>query len=313
MPTILAAEATLDVPVWFWGAFIGVVVLLLTLDLALFHRKPHEVRTREAVGWAAFWIGLSLAFNAWVWWEFGAKHGLDFFTGYVVEESLSVDNLFVFLLLFTYFKVPPPLQHRVLFFGILGAIVFRMAFVWAGAELLERFHWVNWIFGAFLVFTAAKLLFQRDAEPDPSKNAVLRLVKRFVPFTDAYDGARLTTMKDGRRVATMLLVVIFVVEATDIAFAVDSVPAVFGVTHEPFIVFTSNICAILGLRSIYFLLARFMGAFRFLKPGLALVLGFVGVKMFGLFEIGSGLSLGIIGGILTLATVASIVAPKKKD
>jgi tellurite resistance protein TerC len=271
------------------------------------------VRTREAVAWTVFWVALALIFNGWVWWQFGRQHAVDFFTGYVVEESLSVDNLFVFLLLFSYFKVPAPLQHRVLFFGILGAIVFRFVFVWLGSELLARFDWVNWVFGAFLVFTGGKLLLQRNEEPDPSKNAVLRLVRRFVPFVHEYEGTRLTTVRDGRRMATLLLVVVVVVEATDIAFAVDSVPAVFAVTREPFIVFTSNICAILGLRSIYFLLARFMSAFRFLKPGLAFVLAFVGVKMFHVFEIGSEVSLAIIGGILSVATTASILAPQKDD
>jgi tellurite resistance protein TerC len=237
---------------------------------------------------------------------------MDFFTAYVVEESLSVDNLFVFLLLFDYFKVPPPLQHRVLFFGILGAIVFRLSFVLAGAELLENFHWMNWVFGAFLVLTAVKLLFSKESNLDPSMNPVLRFFQRFVPFTAQYEGTRLTVVRDGRRVATMLLVVISIVEATDIVFAVDSVPAVLAITPDRFIAFTSNVAAILGLRAIYFLLARFMSAFRYLKPALAVILGFVGVKMFGMFKISSEMSLGVIASVLAAAVVASVLNPARE-
>ena len=313
MNWLLAADVPppIEVPAWFWEAFIGGVVALLLLDMAVFHRKPHEVRTREAVGWTVFWISLALAFNAWIWHEFGQKQAIDFFTAYVVEESLSVDNLFVFLLIFQHFKVPPPLQHRVLFFGILGAIVMRFLFIFAGIALISAFHWVNWVFGAFLVFTALKLLLQKDGESDPSKSWYVRLLERALPFSPEYHGTNLTTRRDGRRVATMLLLVVLVIEATDVAFAVDSIPAVIGITQERFIVFTSNICAILGLRAIYFLLARFMGAFRYLKPGLALVLGFVGVKMFGLFEVSSGLSLVVIAAILGVAASASLLHPEK--
>jgi tellurite resistance protein TerC len=316
MPWLLAAEsASLPVPALFWEIFTGAVIALLLVDLVVFHRKPHEVRTSEAVGWTIVWVGLALAFNAWIWWYFSPAHGskpaIDFFTAYVVEESLSVDNLFVFLLIFQHFKVPPPLQHRVLFFGILGAIVMRFAFIFAGIELIQRFHWINYVFGAFLVFTAGKLLFSKEEEKDPTKGLIVRTLQRVMPFVPEFVEGRLTVKRDGRRVATMLLLVILVVEATDVAFATDSIPAVIGVTQDRFIVFTSNVCAILGLRAIYFLLARFMGAFRYLKPGLAVVLGFVGVKMFGLFEISSGWSLAVIGGVLAIAATASLLNPEE--
>lgn len=313
MNWLLAADAQppIEVPAWFWEAFIGGVVLLLLLDMAVFHRKPHEVRTREAVGWTIFWVGLALVFNGWVWHAFGQKHAIDFFTAYVVEKSLSVDNLFVFLVIFQYFQVPPPLQHRVLFFGILGAIVMRFVFISLGVALVTQFAWVNYVFGGFLVFTALKLLLSKEGDADPSKSWFVRALRKAVPFVPEYHDTKLIVRHDGRRRATMLLLVILVIEASDVAFAVDSIPAVIGVTHERFIVFTSNICAILGLRSIYFLLARFMGAFRYLKPGLALVLAFVGVKMFNLFEVSSGVSLAVIAGILVVATTASLLHPEQ--
>jgi TerC family integral membrane protein len=311
----LLAEAAppIEVPTWFWECFIGGVVALLLLDLLVFHRHPHEVRTREAIFWSIVWIGLALIFNAWVWWEFGPVHGKNFFVAFVVEKSLSVDNLFVFLLIFQYFKVPPALQHRVLFFGVLGAIVMRFAFIMAGIALIQAFWWVNYIFGAFLVFTAVKLLLVKEDGVDPERKWFVRLIEKAVPFTPEYHGGNLTVRKDGRRIATMLLLVVLIVEATDVAFAVDSIPAVIGITQERFIVFTSNIAAILGLRAIYFLLARFMGAFHYLKPGLALVLAFVGVKLFGFFHVleDSTVSLSVICGILAVATVASILRPEK--
>jgi TerC family integral membrane protein len=309
MNELADAVATLEVPTWFWEAFVAGVVGLLVLDLFVFHRRPHEVRAHEAVGWTIFWIALALLFNGWVWWEFGRRPALDFFQAYILEKALSVDNLFVFLLIFQYFKVPPELQHRVLFFGVLGAIVTRFVFISVGIALVSAFEWVMYVFGAFLLFTAVKLLFRKEADKDPSKLLVVRLVRRVVPFVPEYDGRRLTTRRDGRRVATMLLLVILVVESTDVVFAVDSIPAVIGVTREKFIVFTSNVFAILGLRSIYFLLARFMGEFRYLEPGLALVLGFIGLKMFDVFHISSEVSLAIIGGILLFATVASLLHP----
>jgi len=306
------AAGHVEVPVWFWEAFIGGVLLLLVLDLAVFHKRPHEVTAREALLWTIFWVSLAMAFNGWIWMEFGAKPALDFFTAYVVEESLSVDNLFVFILLFQFFKVPDALRHRVLFFGIVGAIVTRLVFIVVGIELIERFGRLKYVLGAFLVFTAIRLLFAKKETKDPSQTWAVRSIKRVLPFTPEYHEGRLTVVKDGKRVATMLLLVILVVEATDVAFAVDSIPAVIGVTHDKFIVFTSNVCAILGLRAIFFLLARFMTKFRYLEPGLALVLGFVGAKMFGIFEPSSLVSLLIIASILVLATVLSIADAEKK-
>ena len=309
-PLLAEAAPKIEVPAWFWEGFVGGVVVLLLLDLLVFHRKPHEVRTREAIFWSLVWIGLALLFNAWIWWEFGTEHAINFFTAFVVEKSLSVDNLFVFLIIFNYFKVPPALQHRVLFFGVLGAIIMRFVFITAGIALIQAFDWVNWIFGAFLVFTAVKLLFAKEDDVNPEHKWFVRLIERVVPFTPAYHDGKLTIRKDGRRVATMLLLVVLIVEATDVAFAVDSIPAVIGITQERFIVFTSNIAAILGLRAIYFLLARFMGAFRYLKPGLALILLFVGLKLFGFFHISSWVSLGVISTILAIATVASVLHPE---
>jgi tellurite resistance protein TerC len=314
MNLLLASEGAppIVVPTWFWEAFIGGVIVFLILDLVVFHRHPHEVRTREAAGWTVFWIAIALVFNGWIWHAFGKVHAIDFFTAYFVEKSLSVDNLFVFLLIFGFFKVPPPLQHRVLFFGIIGAIVVRLIFILVGVELLEAFHWMNYVFGAILVFTAIKLL-RSSEETDPTKGPIVRLVTRMLPFVPEYHDGRLTVVRDGKRVATLLLFVICIVEATDIVFAVDSIPACLAITKEPFIVFTSNIFAILGLRAIYFLLARFMASFRYLKPGLALVLLFVGVKMFKVVELSSGWSLAVIFAILAVATVASILFPEKKE
>ena len=310
LPFLAEAAPPIEVPAWFWEGFVGGVVVLLLLDLLVFHRKPHEVRTREAIFWSLVWIGLALLFNAWIWWEFGTEHAINFLTAFVVEKSLSVDNLFVFLIIFQYFKVPPELQHRVLFFGVLGAIVMRFAFIVAGIALIQAFGWVNWIFGAFLVFTAIKLLLAKEDEGNPEEKWFVRLIEKAVPFVPEYHAGKLTIRKDGRRVGTMLLLVVLVVEATDVAFAVDSIPAVIGITQEQFIVFTSNVCAILGLRAIYFLLARFMGAFRYLKPGLALILAFVGVKLFGFFHVSSWVSLGVIAGILAVATIASVLHPE---
>jgi tellurite resistance protein TerC len=313
MHWLLAQTPHVEVPIWFWEAFIGGVVVMLLVDLVVVHRNPHAVSTREALGWSIFWVALSLAFNWWVWVEFGPAAAVDFFTAFVLEKSLSVDNLFVFILLFQYFKLPAALQHRVLFFGVLGAIVTRLLFIIAGIELLERFDWLKYVLGGFLVYTAVRLLFAKVEDKDPSKSWGVRLITAVVPFTPEYHGSKLTIVKDGRRVATMLLLVILVVEATDVAFAVDSIPAVIGVTNDKFIVFTSNVCAILGLRAIYFLLAKFMTTFRYLETGLALILGFVGAKMFGVFHPSSGMSLAVIGSILVIATVLSVAFPKKKE
>lgn len=299
-----------------WVGFALFVVAMLVLDLKVFHKHAHEVRTKEALGWSIFWIALALAFNAAIVPWLGAQKATEFLTAYLLEKSLSVDNLFVFVVLFQYFHIPGELQHRVLFFGVLGAIVLRLIFIVVGAGLLAHFHWMTYVFGGFLVITAAKLMFAGESDQDPSKNFALRLAKRWFRFTDELDGQNLTIVKDGVRYGTPLLLVLIVVEATDVVFAVDSVPACLAVSTDPFIVFTSNIFAILGLRALYFLLARFLGSFRFLKYGLALVLGFVGVKMIlqGLdhkFE--TWVSLVVIGSVLAIATVASILFPTKPE
>ena len=291
-----------------WAGFTAFVVAMLALDLGVFHRKAHEVRFREALAWSAVWVALALAFNLAVWRWFGPTKGLEFLTGYLVEKALSVDNIFVFLIIFSYFAVPKEHQHRVLFWGILGALVMRAVFILAGAALLEAFHWVIYVFGGILILTGVKMLRQRNTEIHPERNPILRLFHRLVPTVAENHGSKFTVVKDGRRFATPLLAVLVAVEATDLVFAVDSIPAVFAVTRDPFIVYTSNIFAILGLRAMYFLLAGVMDRFRYLKPGLATVLVFVGVKMTlaDLYKIPVGVSLAVVAGILTVAVVASL-------
>jgi tellurite resistance protein TerC len=294
---------------WMWGGFTAFVLAMLALDLGVFHRKAHEVRFREALAWSAVWVALALAFNAVIWHGYGPTKGLEFLTGYVIEKALSVDNIFVFLVLFSYFAVPKDDQHRVLFWGILGALVMRALFIVAGAALIERFHWIIYVFGGLLLVTGVKLFAQRNEQMHPERNPVFRLFTRFVPSVPDYHGHRFTVVKNGRRYATPLLAVLVLVEATDLVFAVDSIPAVFAVTTDPFIVYTSNIFAILGLRAMFFLLAGVMDRFRYLKPGLAAVLVFVGAKMMmtGVYKIPIAVSLGVVAGILVVAIVASLV------
>jgi len=295
-----------------WIGFTVFVLAMLALDLGVFHRKAHAVRVREACVWSAVWIGLALFFNAGVYFWFGPERALEFLTGYLIEKALSVDNLFVFLVLFSYFAVPPPLQHRVLFWGIVGALVMRAGFIMAGAALIQQFHWVIYIFGAFLVFTGIKLLSAREGgDINPERNLVLRLFRKIVPTVPDYRGARFSVMEAGRRYATPLLTVLVVIEATDIVFAVDSIPAIFAVTTDPFILFTSNIFAILGLRALYFLLAGMIGKFRFLKVGLGLVLAFVGAKMLlaGFIHVPIAVSLGVVAALLSLSVAASLLFP----
>lgn len=262
-----------------WAGFTAAVIALLAVDLLVFHRRVHEVGSREALAWSAGWVGLALLFNLGIYRWFGHRHGLEFFTGYLIELALSVDNLFVFILIFSTFGVPAAYQHRVLFWGILGAQVMRAVFILLGAALLTAFHWVVFLFGGFLVYTGVKILFSRGTEVHPERNPVLKLFGKVIPSIPEFDGPRFLTKRKGRWVATALLPVLVVVEATDVVFAVDSIPAIFAVTKDPFIVYTSNIFAILGLRSFYFLLASAMGKFRYLKIGLGIVLLFVGVKM----------------------------------
>jgi len=293
-----------------WVAFTAFVLAMLALDLGVFHRRAHEVRLKEAATWSAVWVGLAVAFNVAVWTWFGPTKGLEFLTGYVIEKALSVDNVFVFLVIFSYFSVPKAYQHRVLFWGIVGALVMRAVFILAGAALLERFHWVMYVFGAILILTGIKMLVQRNAELHPERNPVFLLFRRFVPSVPEYNGQSFSVVRDGKRYATPLLAVLVAVEATDLVFAVDSIPAVFAVTKDPFIVYTSNIFAILGLRAMYFLLAGVMDKFRYLKVGLATVLVFVGIKMTvaDLYKIPVGVSLGVVAMILVIAVVASLLA-----
>ena len=293
---------------WMWGAFVGFILAMLAVDLLVLHRDAHEVSMREAGIWSAVWIGLALAFGTLIWAVWGPEAGGQYLAGYLIEKSLSVDNIFVFALIFGYFAVPARYQHRVLFWGVLGALVFRAIFIAAGATLLEQFHWMIYVFGAFLVFTAVRMATARTDHTDPGKNPVLRLMRRTIPMTEAYAGPRFAVREAGRWVATPLLAVLVVVETTDIVFAVDSIPAIFAVTDDTFLVFTSNAFAILGLRALYFLLAGLIDRFRYLKMGLAVVLGFVGAKMLltDVVHIPIWISLVAIACILGVALAASL-------
>jgi tellurite resistance protein TerC len=294
-----------------WLGFTLFVLAMLALDLGVFHRTAHVVGVREALVWTAVWIALALGFNVGVYFWFGAERAFEFLTGYVIEKALSVDNIFVFLIIFSVFAVPAALQHRILFWGILGALIMRAIFIVLGAALLQRFHWVIYIFGAFLVYTGIKLLRQQAHEVHPERNLLFRLFRRCVPAVHDYHGGHFTVVQNGRRCATPLLLVLVAIEATDLVFAVDSIPAIFAVTKDPFIVYTSNIFAILGLRALYFALAGMMGKFHYLKVGLSLVLIFVGVKMLlsGIYAIPILVSLGVIVGLLASAIVASQLRP----
>jgi tellurite resistance protein TerC len=297
--------------IWFWIGFVGFILAMLSLDLGVFHRTPHEVRAREAAIWTTVWVVLALLFAAGLYAIFGHRAGLTFLTGYVIEESLSVDNIFVIVLIFEFFRVPKISQHRVLFYGILGALVMRGLFIGVGAVLIARFHWILYIFGAMLVFTGVRMAFKRDDEFDGNENPIVKFVRRVVPMSRDFHGKHFFIVEAGRKVATPLLLVLILVEFTDLIFAVDSIPATFGVTTDPFLVFTSNIFAILGLRSLYFLLAAVVDRFHLLKYGLAIILTFVGVKMLGekYFEIGITASLAIILGVLAAAIIASMAFP----
>lgn len=291
-----------------WLIFNAVVLSLLALDLGVFHRKVHVISVREALTWSAVWIALSLAFNAVIYFWLGRGPAVEFLTGYVIEKSLSVDNIFVIVLIFAFFRVPAELQHRVLFWGILGALVMRGGFIAAGSALIQRFEWVIYLFGAFLVITGVRMAFNREESFDPADSFMMRIAKRIIPMSDDYEGKRFFTRVNGRRAATPLFLALLVVESTDLIFAVDSIPAIFAVTQNPFIVYTSNVCAILGLRSLYFALAGMMSKFIYLKIGLAAVLSFVGVKMLlaGVWHMPTLMSLGVIIAILAIAVIASM-------
>jgi len=283
-----------------WLGFTGFVLALLAVDLGVFHRKAHEVGVREALGWSVAWVSLAVLFGAGVFYLAGPERGMEFAAGYLIEKALAVDNIFVFLVIFSTFAVPLAYQHRVLFWGILGALVLRAVFILAGAALLQRFHWVLYLFGALLVATGLKLLVKREAAPHPERNPLFRLLSRLVPSVPEFDGSRFFVVRNGRRLATPLLLVLLAVETSDVIFAVDSIPAIFAVTRDPFIVYTSNIFAILGLRSMYFLLAGVIERFAHLQVGLALVLVFVGVKMLlvDFYKIPIGISLAVIALLL---------------
>ncbi len=304
--------ATIGTPL-FWTVFLLGVGAILVLDLGVLNRKAHVVRPREALLWVGLCVTLAALFAAWLFWRFGSRVGLEFVTGYLIEYALSVDNLFVFLVVFSYFSVPPQFQHRVLFWGIVGALALRAIFILVGAALLAKFHWMIYVFGGFLVITGIKLLLAGDDNVDPEKNPVLRLARRFLPVTSTYHGQKFSVVENGKRWFTPLLLVLIVIEATDVVFAVDSIPAIFGITRDPFIVFTSNIFAILGLRALYFLLHDFMGRFHYLKYGLGLVLAFVGAKMVGSawFKVPIGISLGVIGTLLAGSVAVSWLFPPR--
>jgi tellurite resistance protein TerC len=307
-------------PTWWWFGFNALVLALLALDLSVFNRRAHAVGMREALSWSAVWVTLALAFGAWVGASMGKQAMLEFYSGYLIEQALSVDNLFVFILIFGYFRIPPALQHRVLFWGILGALLMRGTMIAAGALLLARFHWIIYLFGGFLLFTGIRMAFGGESQVEPEANPVIRLLRRVLPITSQFHGERFFVREPGtsgalRLVATPLFVVLALVETTDIVFAVDSIPAVFGVTRDPFLVYTSNVFAILGLRSLYFVLSGVIGTFHLLKYGLALVLAFVGGKMLlsGSLHITTGVSLAIVASILAGSVLLSLVVRPRGD
>ena len=317
-PTLLAAKANfvdIDVPLWAWGALLVFIILLLLVDLVVFHKEAHDVKTREAAIESIVWVSIGLAFTFVVWFAFSGAAAGEYISGYLIEKSLSVDNVFVWALIFSYFKVPGKYQHRVLFWGIFGALVLRAIFIFAGVALIEKFEWILYLFGAFLLYTAFKLIRGDEEEMDPGASPVLKLIKKVVPSTDQMDGQRLFTRITGKRLATPLFAVLVLVEATDVIFAVDSVPAVLAVSHEQFIVFSSNAFAILGLRALYFLLADLHARFSYLQQGLAIILAFVGIKMIiaEWYHIPTWLSLLVIALVLTVSITISLRAPGEHD
>lgn len=332
----------IEYPFWVWVFFFAVVLIALFVDIGIVNRHSHAPTRKETVGWSIVWVSLALGFNAFVFWQFGIDKAKLFFTGYLIELSLSVDNLFVILLIFTYFKVPKKYQHRVLFWGIMGALVMRMIMIFAGAALVERFHWIIYIFGAFLLYTGLTMFRSDDDAFEPHESAIVKFVTKYVRISRHYDGEKFIVVKDGVRTGTLLLLVLITVEFTDLIFAVDSIPAIFGITTDRFIVYTSNIFAILGLRTFFFLLADLADRFHYLKYGLAFVLTFIGVKMLlpllaeGLLKLTGAdsasafaqflvrynhheyeqmvinISLGVVVAAIALSVVASIIFPGQK-
>jgi tellurite resistance protein TerC len=310
-------EGVAQVPIepWMWVAFVTFILAMLALDLFVVHKDAHEVSFREAATWSIIWVALGLSFGILIWTWQGPEPAGQYLAGYLIEKSLSVDNIFVFALVFGYFAVPQKYQHRVLFWGILGALVFRAIFIFAGTELLDRFHWMIFVFGGFLVLTGIKMFRHRDEHVDPGRNPVLRVMKRFIPTTDEYVGQKLFVRRAGRLLATPLFAVLVVIETTDIIFAIDSIPAILAVTDDPFLVFTSNAFAILGLRALYFLLAGMMDRFAYLKLGLAAVLIFVGAKMLisDLYHVPIWASLTFIVATIGISIVVSLRKPPPDD
>lgn len=300
----------------FWLAFNAFVIGLLLLDLLVFNRKAHEIKLREALGWSVFWVALSLCFNYVVYRTMGHQAGLQWLTGYLVEKALSVDNLFVFLLIFNYFKVPAQYQHRILFWGVLGALVLRAVFILVGGVLLAKFHFLIYLLGAFLVYTGIRMgLSGNEPEIDPENNPVVRFLSRHLPITRQMEGGKFFIKKDGVRFATPLFVVLVMVETTDVVFAADSIPAILAITRDTFVVFTSNVFALLGLRAMYFALASMMRLFHHLHYGLSLILVFIGTKILleNVVSISMSVALGVVGGLLVLSVLASLVWPKKNS
>jgi tellurite resistance protein TerC len=319
--------------IWVWVGFNLLVLTLLALDLGVFHREAHEVSLREAAIWSVVWIALAMTFNMglYLFWDqimpnsglSANDAGLAFLTGYLIEKALSVDNIFVFVLIFSYFAVPAKYQHRVLFWGILGALIMRGTMIAAGAALIKQFHWIIWVFGVFLIFTGIRMATSQDEQIEPEKNPVVRMFRRFMPISDRYDGQKFLTRQNGILMATPLLLVLVMVETTDLIFAVDSIPAIFAVTQDPFIVYTSNVFAILGLRALYFVLAGVVHLFHYLKLGLSVVLSFVGIKMLlpdlsaaliGVsWKIPTAVSLGVVATIIGVSIVASLIRARIVD
>lgn len=309
--------------IWLWVGFNVFVLLMLALDLGVFHRKSHAVSMKEALTWSIVWISLSLLFNLviYLFWDkmvpnssyTNGEAALAFLTGYLIEKSLSVDNIFVFILIFSFFAVPDRYQHRVLFWGILGALVMRGTLILIGATLLEMFHWIIYVFGIFLIFTGIRMAKHQDEELKPDENPIVKFFRRFVPVTENFEDDKFFLRRAGKLFATPLFLVLLVVESTDLVFAVDSIPAIFAVTRDPFIVYTSNVCAILGLRALYFLLANVMHQFQYLKLGLSVVLTFIGIKMtiIDLYHIPVGVSLAVVASVLTISILASLWKTKK--
>ncbi len=297
-----------------WIGFVVFIIGMLVLDMRVLQRKDHDIQIREALLWTLFWIVLSLLFNGGVYFYMGFDYALEFLTGYLIEKALSIDNIFVFIIIFSYFGIPTRYQHKILFWGILGAIIMRAAFILAGVAAIQRFHWVIYVLGAFLVYIGIKMAFEKEKEIHPERNPVLRLFNKIYPVDREYKGNKFFIKKAGRIVATPLFVVLLVIETTDIVFAVDSIPAILSITQHPFIVFTSNIFAILGLRALYFAISGVMKLFAYLNYGLSIILVFVGVKMLisDFVKIPVGAALGTVGGVLAASIVLSIFFPPKE-